>query len=70
MSTCPCSYQKSDLLWGGGYKLLSRRVQFSSVAQSCRTLCNHMNRSTRGFPIHHQLPEFTQTHAYRVGDAI
>ena len=45
-------------------------VQFSSVAQSCRTLCNPMNRSTPGFPVHHQLPEFTQTHVHRVSDAI
>ena len=36
-------------------------VQFSSVAQSCLTLCHPMNRSTPGFPVHHQLPEFTQT---------
>ena len=36
--------------------------QFSSVAQSCPTLCNPMNRSTPGLPVHHQLPEFTQTH--------
>ena len=45
-------------------------VQFSSVAQSCPTLCNPMNRSTPGLPVHHQLPEFTQTHVYRVCDAI
>ena len=45
-------------------------VQFSSVAQSCPTLCNPMNRSTPGLPVHHQLPEFTQTHVHRVGDAI
>ena len=45
-------------------------VQFSSVAQSCLTLCDPMNRSTPGLPVHHQLPEFTQTHAHRVGDAI
>ena len=45
-------------------------VQFSSVAQSCPTLCEPMNRSTPGFPVHHQLPEFTQTHVHRVGDAI
>ena len=44
-------------------------VQFSSVAQSCLTLCDPMNRSTPGFPVHHQLPEFTQTHAHWVGDA-
>ena len=37
-------------------------VQFSSVAQSCLTLCNPMNCSTPGLPVHHQLPEFTQTH--------
>ena len=45
-------------------------VQFSSVAQSCPTFCNPMNRSTPGPPIHHQLPEFTQTHVHRVRDAI
>ena len=45
-------------------------VQFSSVAQSCPTLCDPMNHSTPGLPIHHQLPEFTQTPMHRVGDAI
>ena len=45
-------------------------VQFSSVAQSCLNLCDPMNHSTPGFPVHHQLPEFTQTHAHRAGDAI
>ena len=45
-------------------------VQFSSVAQSCPTLCNPMNCSTPGLPVHHQLPEFTQTHVHRVSDAI
>ena len=45
-------------------------VQFSSVAQSCPTLCDPMNRSTQGILIHHYLPEFTQTHVHRVGDAI
>ena len=44
--------------------------QFSSVAQLCRTLCNPMNRSTPGLPVHNQLPEFTQTHVHWVGDAI
>ena len=44
--------------------------QFSSVAQSCPTLCDPMNCSTPGLPVHHQLPEFTQTHAHWVGDAI
>ena len=45
-------------------------AQFSSVAQSCPTLCNPMNRSTPGLPVHHQLPEFTQNHVHRVSDAI
>ena len=45
-------------------------VQFSSVTQSCLTLCDPMNRSTPGLPVHHQLLEFTQTHAHRVSDAI
>ena len=45
-------------------------LQFSSVAQSCPTLCYPMNRSTPDLPVHHQLPEFTQTHVHRVGDAI
>ena len=40
------------------------------VAQSCLTLCDPMNRSMPGLPVHHQLPEFTQTHIHRVGDAI
>ena len=45
-------------------------VQFSSVAQSCPTLCDPMNRSTPGLPVHHQLPEFTPTHVHQVGDPI
>ena len=45
-------------------------VQFSSVTQSCLTLCNPMNHSTPGLPVHHQFPEFTQTHVHWVGDAI
>ena len=44
--------------------------QFSSVAQSCLTLCDPMNRSMPGPPVHHQLLEFTQTHVHWVGDAI
>ena len=43
---------------------------FSSVTQSCPTLCDPMNRSTPGLPVYHQLPEFTQTHVHLVGDAI
>ena len=44
--------------------------QFSSVAQSCPTLCDSMDCSTPGFPVHHQLPEPTQTHVHCVSDAI
>ena len=50
--------------------LLIFLVQFSSVAQSCPILWDPMNRSTPGLPVHHQLPEFTQTHIHRVSDAI
>ena len=45
-------------------------VEFSSVTQSCPTLCNPMNHSMPGLPVHHQLPEFTQTHVHQVSDAI
>ena len=45
-------------------------AQFSSVAQSCPTHCNPMNRSTPGLPVHHQLLEFTQSHVHQVRDAI
>ena len=50
--------------WGKGSD------QFSSVTQSCPTLCNPMNRSTPGLPVHHQLPEFTQTRVHLASDAI
>ena len=45
-------------------------VQFSSVTQLCPTLCDPMSRSTPGLPVHHQFPEFTQTHVHQVSDAI
>ena len=45
-------------------------VQISSVAQLCLTLCNPMNHSTPGRPVHHQLLEFTQTHVHQVGDVV
>ena len=45
-------------------------VQFSSVAVLCPTLCNPMDCSMPGLPVHHQLPDFTQTHVRRVGGAI
>ena len=55
------------------YKLCKKvqivHIPFSSVTQSRQTLCNPMNRSTAGFPVHHQLPEFTQTHIHRDSDA-
>ena len=50
--------------------LILNPVQFSSVAQSCLTLCDPMNHSMPGLPVHYQLPEFTQTHVHRVGDTI
>ena len=52
------------------YNLFILSVQFSLVAQSCPTLCNPMDCSMPGLPVHHQLPEFTQTHGHRVDDAI
>ena len=60
----------SDGVWGEWFCHLFSSVQFSSVAQSCPTLCNPMNCSMPGLPVHHQLPEFTQTHVHWVGDAI
>ena len=48
----------------------NKHHQFSSVAQSCPTLCDPMDHSTPGLPVHHQLPDFTQTRVHRVSDAI
>ena len=57
--------------WKGGRNVFPRtNFQFSSVAQLCPTLCNHMDCSMPGLPVHHQLPEFTQAHVHWVGDAI
>ena len=50
------------------FLLLVTSVQFISVTQSCPTLCDTMDCSTPGLPVHHQLPELTQTHIHRVGD--
>ena len=58
--------QKTKILASGPIS----SVQSSSVAQSCPTLCDPMNLSMPGFPVHHKLPEFTQTHVHRVRDAI
>ena len=59
-------------IWSSQQPFFSRycSVQFSSVAQSCPTLCDPMNRSTPGLPVHHQLLEFTQIHVHWVSDAI
>ena len=51
-------------------KTVFKSIQFSSVAQLCLTLCDPVNCSTPGLPVHHQLTEFTQTHVHQVGDAI
>ena len=50
--------------------MASSPIQFSSVAQLCQTLCNPMNCSMPGLPVHHHLLEFTQTHVHQIGDAI
>ena len=62
--------KRSHLELGILEKAVSKLLQFSSVAQSCPTLRDPTNRSTPGLPVHHQLPEFTQTHVHWVGDAI
>ena len=59
--TCRCSQELN---------FNSKHQSVSSVAQSCLTLCDPMNCSTPGLPVHHQLPESTQTHVHWVGDAI
>ena len=65
MCLCPLNWQEDSLPLAP----LSS-VQLSSVAQSCPNLCDPMNRSTPGLPVHHQLPEFTQIHIHQVRDAI
>ena len=65
---CPSTDEWIRKLW---YIYITEySVQFSSVTQSCPTLCDSMNCSTPGLPVNHQLPEFTQTHVHRVSDAI
>ena len=61
---------ESDMAEVSEHICIYTSVQFSSVVQSCPTLCDPMNCSTPGLPVHHQLPEFTQTHVHRVSDAI
>ena len=58
------------MCWHGWFLLFCSPVQFSSVAQSCLSLWEPMSCSAPGFPVHHELPEFTQTHVHWVGDAI
>ena len=80
ISFCPQSFPASGTfpmsqLFVPGAKVLEFQLQhqsfqFSSVARRCLTLCDPMNRSTLGLPVHHQLPEFTETHVHRVSDAI
>ena len=76
ISTTVC-LKADDFLLAGSLKQMANHhrkkyivTQFSSVAQSCPILCDPMNYSTPGLPVHHQLLEFTQTHVHRVGDAI
>ena len=66
LENVPCAFEKKSAVFE--WNILS--VLFSSVTQSCLTLCDPMDCSIPGFPVHPQLPEFTQTHAHRVGDAI
>ena len=68
-------FSHSPFLWLPGglasiYSELLSSVQFSSVVQLCMILCDPMDYSLPGFPVHHQLPELTQTHVHPVGDAI
>ena len=68
LSPCICNLTLSCSL--SQLFLIVLSVQFSSFAQSCPTLCRLMNHSMPGLPVHHQLPEFTQTQVHRVSDAI
>ena len=63
-----CLPAKLSFRFDGGIKICTDQIR--SVTQSCPTLCDPMNRSTPGLPVHHQLPEFTQTHVHWVSDAI
>ena len=71
--SCPClnllppPFSEPQIM---GCLILVSSVQLSSVAQSCPTFRDPMNHSTQGLPVHHQFPEFTQTHVHRVRDAM
>ena len=67
----PTQWSNSCLLyWQADSLPVSHQVQFSSVTQSCPTLCDPMNHSMPGLPVQHKLPEFNQTHVHQVSDAI
>ena len=66
---CPGLVSGEPFLMFAFFKIF-KLIQFSSVAQSCPTLCDPMDCSRPGFPVHHQLPEPTQTHVYCISDAI
>ena len=61
---------KTHILGKNIFRIYNSSVQFSSVAQSCPTLCNPMNHSTPGLPVHHHLLKFTLTYVHQVGEAI
>ena len=63
-------YHNTNVALNTAFKIWEDLVHFSSVAQSCPTLCDPLDCSTAGIPVHHQLPEFIQTHVHRVSDAI
>ena len=65
-----CDADIPPFTWSSKVLFSFMSIMFSSVAQSCLTLCDPMYRSTPGLPVHRQLPEFTQTHVHRVRDAI
>ena len=67
---CCSSWVAKSRTWLSNWATTTIIMMFSSVTQSCPTLCDPMNRSTPGLPVHHQLLEFTQTHVHWVGDAI
>ena len=62
--------KNNRMLYHQNYHLIEKPVQFSSVAQSCPTLCDPMDCSRPDFPVYHQLPELTQTYVHRISDAI
>ena len=66
----PTMCQELYLVMEKTWLLFSKDAQFSSVAQPCPTLCNPMDCSTPGFPVHHQLPKLAQTHVHWVSDVI